>query len=46
MTMEESAKGVKKLASTTEVPRTCDDKPLFPSKGPYPTRKTVALSVD
>ena len=35
MTMEKSAKGVKNLANATEVPRNCDAKSLFPSKGRY-----------
>jgi len=35
MTMEKSVKGVKNLASATEVPRNCDDEPLFPFKGRY-----------
>jgi hypothetical protein len=45
MTMEISAKGAKKLASATEAPRDCDDKPLFPSKRRYGTRKTAVLSM-
>jgi hypothetical protein len=44
MTMGKSAKGVQKLSGATEVPRDCNDKPLFPSKGRHHTQNNAVLS--